>query len=369
MDLEQKQFRTFSFEVKQIDDKDSENFTFEGYASTYDVDRDGERIAKGAFEEGLSEFTPKLHIQHQLQGLDGLPIGSFPVLRVDNIGLYVKADLPREDRRNKDIIIPQIKAKNINSMSIGFMPVEFEFEGDVKVFTKIRIFEISVVSIPANAKALINSHSKAVSPNKNLPIAARDRDWDSDAAVRRIREFTESNEAPNDRYKKFFMYYNQDNADNFGSYKLPFADIIDGEPHVVPKAIFAITGALEGARGGVDIPDADRGRIVSIVNECYRRMAREFDDSSLVSPLEKGKSIEDLANIRDIETTLKDRGFSRKESATLISKIKEFSTQRDAEEKAEKEQRDAAALLEQFQLFKDLNININNFLKQNGKSI
>jgi HK97 family phage prohead protease len=48
----------------------------------------------------------------------------------------------------------------------------------------------------------------------------------------------------------------------------------------------------------------------------------------------------EIKSLKDIETFLKDGGLSNSESKTLISKIKEFSNQRDVEEKA-KEQRDA----------------------------
>jgi HK97 family phage prohead protease len=48
----------------------------------------------------------------------------------------------------------------------------------------------------------------------------------------------------------------------------------------------------------------------------------------------------EINSLKDIETFLKEGGLSNNESKALISKIKEFSLQRDAEEKA-KEQRDA----------------------------
>lgn len=157
----EKRYKSFNFELKQIEDQDPDFFYFEGYASTYSIDRDNERIKEGAFEEGLKEITPKLHIQHTMSGIDGLPIGSFSSITVDQKGMKVFAKMPRSDSRNRDIIIPQIKAGNINSMSIGFIGSEFEMDGDVKVFTKVMVFEISVVGIPANKEALIESFSKS----------------------------------------------------------------------------------------------------------------------------------------------------------------------------------------------------------------
>ena len=62
--------------------------------------------------------------------------------------------------------------------------------------------------------------------------------------------------------------------------------------------------------------------------------------------------------LNPIEQTLKDNGFSINEAKTLISKIKEFSSQRDA---SEDNQRDADATKQK--IITDLNNLINN-LKQ-----
>jgi len=108
-----------------------------------------------------------------------------------------------------------------------------------------------------------------------LPIAQRDTNWDGAAAEGRIREYTGSTDAPSSNYRKFFMYFDQANADQFTAYKLPFADIINGKPHVIPAAISAIQGALSGARGGVDIPDADKQRIQDFVTAYQARIEGE----------------------------------------------------------------------------------------------
>lgn len=67
------------------------------------------------------------------------------------------------------------------------------------------------------------------------------------------------------------------------------------------------------------------------------------------------KSFETL---RDIEQTLKNNGFSNTEAKTLISKIKEFSSKRDA---SEDNQRDADATNQK--IITDLHNFINNFKK------
>lgn len=69
------------------------------------------------------------------------------------------------------------------------------------------------------------------------------------------------------------------------------------------------------------------------------------------------KSLEEINSLKDVEITLKSSGFSNTESKTLISKIKEFSIQRDAEEK--QVQRDAEL---KSKVLKDLE-ELTNFIK------
>lgn len=169
MDLEKKQFLSVPFKMKQLNNEDPDVFVFEGYASTFgNIDRDGEIIAKGAFDKSLKEFTPKLYAQHNLKGIEGFPIGDFTTIKVDEIGLFVRAEMPRDDERVRGVIIPQIKKGNIDSMSIGFIGKESEFQGNNKVFTEVMLFEVSLVGIPANERAIITAKSFKETEIKSL---------------------------------------------------------------------------------------------------------------------------------------------------------------------------------------------------------
>lgn len=132
--------------------------------------------------------------------------------------------------------------------------------------------------------------ANASTPAMRLPIAPKETNWDGAAAEGRIREYTGSTDAPSSNYRKFFMFFDQSNADQFTAYKLPFADIINGKPHVIPAAISAIQGALSGARGGVDIPDADKQRIQEFVTAYQARI--EGEQSSMANSDQSG-----IANI------------------------------------------------------------------------
>lgn len=133
---------------------------------------------------------------------------------------------------------------------------------------------------------------KKVTGAADLPIAPRGTKWSADAAIKRVRELTKATEKPNARYARAFMVLDGD-ADNFTSYKLPFADVVDGELHAIPKALFAIAAVLDGGRGGVDLSDGDRDKVKARVADYYEKMAREFDDEDITVPW-KDKSAAEL---------------------------------------------------------------------------
>ncbi len=94
------------------------------------------------------------------------------------------------------------------------------------------------------------------------------------------------------------------------------------------------------------------------------RLLKEIDlfEVSLVTKAMNSRALvtgfKSFETLRDIEQTLKDNGFSNTEAKTLISKIKEFSSQRDA---SQDNQRDADATKQK--IITDLNNFINNLKK------
>ena len=94
------------------------------------------------------------------------------------------------------------------------------------------------------------------------------------------------------------------------------------------------------------------------------RLLKEIDlfEVSLVTKAMNSQALvtgfKSFETLRDIEQTLKDNGFSNNEAKTLISKIKEFSSKRDA---SEDNQRDADATKQQ--IITDLKNFINNLNK------
>ena len=114
----------------------------------------------------------------------------------------------------------------------------------------------------------------SVVPYQNLPLADEGRRWDSSAAEKRVRRWAGADDGPNAKYRKAFVWFDGDNADNFGSYKLPIADVIGGKLTGVPRAILSAGAVVGGARGGVDIPAKEMGRVKAHLVRYYRRLER-----------------------------------------------------------------------------------------------
>lgn len=128
---------------------------------------------------------------------------------------------------------------------------------------------------------------KGPSGSTSLPLASRDRQWDSQAAVARVRRATDSEEEPSARYKDAFFWYDSSEPDNFTSYKLPFADAVDGTLTAVPRGVFAAAAVVQGSRGGVDLPQGDVAGVRSKIEQYYARMRSEFEDEGIVVPWDK----------------------------------------------------------------------------------
>ena len=109
---------------------------------------------------------------------------------------------------------------------------------------------------------------------QDLPLADEDRAWDGDAAESRVREWAGAQDGPNAKYRDAHVWYDGDAADNFTSYKLLIADVIDGKLTAVPRGIMAAGGIMQGSRGGVDLPKGDVDRVKAHLARYYAKMDR-----------------------------------------------------------------------------------------------
>ncbi len=115
---------------------------------------------------------------------------------------------------------------------------------------------------------------------QDLPLAGREREWDGSTANKRVRDWADAQDEPNDRYRKAFVWYEAGAADKFKGYKLQIADIVDGKLKAIPRAIISAAGVMQGARGGADLPEDDIARV-------KRHLARYYDKMGDTPPWDK----------------------------------------------------------------------------------
>jgi hypothetical protein len=110
---------------------------------------------------------------------------------------------------------------------------------------------------------------------QDLPLADRDRAWDGDEADKRVREWADAQDEPNEKYRNAHVWYDQENKDNFTAYKLLIADVVKGKLVAVPRGVMAAGNVMQGARGGVDLPHDDIARVKSHLAKYYAKMGDE----------------------------------------------------------------------------------------------
>jgi hypothetical protein len=112
----------------------------------------------------------------------------------------------------------------------------------------------------------------SVSAFQNLPLADRDREWDGDAADKRVRVWAGAEDEPNQKYRDVHVWYDREKKNNFTAYKLLIADVVDGRIEAVPRAVMAAAAVMQGSRGGADLPAKDIGRVKSHLAKYYAKM-------------------------------------------------------------------------------------------------
>jgi hypothetical protein len=115
-------------------------------------------------------------------------------------------------------------------------------------------------------------------PWRETPRAPEDRAWDADAAEAHVRAWAggPGREGVDwARYRMAFAWYDAENPESFGGYKLLHHDVVDGGLRVVWRGVAAAMQALLGARGGVDIPRGDRRQVYGHLAKEYGLFGRE----------------------------------------------------------------------------------------------
>lgn len=143
------------FEVKAVSEGSGRR-TFTGWATTPSADRSFDTIDPlGAI---FKNPLPLLH-QHDHDS----PIGKVVFKTPTKKGIEFEAEIPVVEEEGKlrdrlELAWAEVKLGLISAVSIGFRPLKYSFLSDGGVdYQEIEIFELSIVTVPCNAEAVITS--------------------------------------------------------------------------------------------------------------------------------------------------------------------------------------------------------------------
>jgi hypothetical protein len=278
------------------------------WISTEDPDRTSEVVLARGMNDSQYKLNPIVTMQHAYWLP---PVGRSLWRKVVRDGPYqgVKAktqypvrpgDWPEGKDWPADVALSLVQADLLRGKSIGFLPTKVHAPSTKEltehawhdrvdlVIDEWILLEYACTFLPAQQNAVVEAVSKSsialpdefssllgldevlskgAVPYADTAKADKSTAWDADAARGRLKEWAGDDLR---KYRRGFAYVDG-KGDNVGDYKLPHHDVRDGTLVVVFKGVAAAMGALNGARGGMSLPDADKKLV-------YAHLARHYKD-------------------------------------------------------------------------------------------
>lgn len=148
-----KQLHT-KLDIKKLEDSGQ----FEGYGSVFaNEDMTGDKVMPGAFRNSLQD-KPLSAIKMLWQHDPAQPIGIWQEMYEDDTGLYVKGQILTSIQRGAETLA-LLKAGIVDGLSIGFRTIKSLWEDgtDFRQLLEVDLWEISVVTFPANVRARVDA--------------------------------------------------------------------------------------------------------------------------------------------------------------------------------------------------------------------
>ena len=122
-----------------------------------------------------------------------------------------------------------------------------------------------------------------------------DEKWDGAAARAETKAWASSGDEINmAKYRAAFTYYEGDEEETLGAYKLPHHNIREGKMVTNLRGVQAAMSALLGGRGGVDMPDDERRGVYNHLAKHYREFDKEPPEFRVVDANVIKKDLEAL---------------------------------------------------------------------------
>ena len=157
-------------EIKQV----TEEGSFQGLGSVFgNLDNQGDIVEPGAFAKSIERFEKTGEMPSMLWQHDHYePIGAYTGVQETQKGLLLDGTLALEVQRAKEAH-SLLKMKALRGLSIGWNPrksvIEYDAKKKISRLKEIDLWEVSLVTFPANPRAVVSSVKDAIE-NETLSI-------------------------------------------------------------------------------------------------------------------------------------------------------------------------------------------------------
>lgn len=309
--------------VKEIIDGDNKAYEIEWYASTKDKDRMNDVVEPTAFEETLKQYmtNPIVLLQHDMDK----PIGNVVEASIDEKGLFIRAKITEDT----DWVFSKLKNGVLRTFSIWYRVKDFETvenvnsDGDysyTNIIKSLELFEISLVSVPANPFALIKSFDSCFKAEEEI------EEEKADETVTESEETEEKVESEEEVKEEEKTEESENTEKEESEEKEEFENIFDDEKKEEAKEESEEeTKDVEEEKEEIPNEEAETEEINEEENE-----NKEADEQSEIPT-----DVESQTSENDVETTSNDESNGETNDAEVVEESKSMDVENKSFENAE----------------------------------
>jgi len=258
-------------------DNNNEYVDIEGMATVPTIDRDEEIVNPLGLELENFEKNPIILFNHD----KNIPVGKALEVKATKSGVYVKC---RIFKNMNEKVYNGVINGILNSFSIGFLGKEgtYDPETDAFIYTKAELFEISIVSVPANpnaqftmTKAICNGGTcalKAISENIKISDKISEKPWsdvDKTVLANKLKEIGDK-KAIDEAYLYVGDY------EKITTWCCPHHELSGNELILNKNGVIAAYQALKGAHGNKpNIPDEAYNKALEHIKKHYLELYKK----------------------------------------------------------------------------------------------
>lgn len=307
--------------VKEIIDGDNKSYEIEWYASTKDKDRMNDVVEPTAFEETLKQYmtNPIVLLQHDMDK----PIGNVVEASIDEKGLFIRAKITEDT----DWVFSKLKNGVLRTFSIWYRVKDFETvenvnsDGDysyTNIIKSLELFEISLVSVPANPFALIKSFDSCFKAEEEIEEKEEEKADETVTESEETEEKVESEEVKEEEKTEESENTEKEESEE----KEEFENIFDDEKKEESEEE---TKDVEEEKEEIPNEEAEQQEICEEENE-----NKEADEQSEI-PTE----VESQTSENDAESASNDESNGETNDAEVVEESKSMEVEHKSIENAE----------------------------------